>query len=281
MELVDTHCHLDFNNFNEDRKDVILRAKSDGLSRILIPGVTIDSSRVVVKLSEDDPVLFAAIGSHPTEALNWDNKCIDELSNLYQSNINPSSESRIKVVAIGEIGLDYYWDAEHHALQKEIITEQLSLAAKFGLPVILHAREKNDAEFGACSEDLLDILSNWMELLIKTKNKLSRFPGVWHSFSGNIGTAQKAMRMGFFIGVTGPVTYKNAVQRQDLIASIPLEHILLEADAPFLSPHPNRGKRNEPANIKYMAAKVAELHNQTTARVAVQTCKNANKLFNW
>lgn len=281
MELVDTHCHLDFNNFNEDRKDVILRAKSDGLSRILIPGVTIGSSRVVVKLSEDDPVLFAAIGNHPTEALNWNNNCIDELSNLYQSNINPSSESKSKIVAIGEIGLDYYWDAEHHALQKEIITEQLNLAAKFGLPVILHAREKNDAEFGACSEDLLDILSNWKELLINTKNKLSKYPGVWHSFSGNIVTAQKAMQMGFFIGVTGPVTYKNALQRQDLIASIPLEHILLETDAPFLSPHPNRGKRNEPANIKYMAAKVAELHNETTARVAVQTCKNAKKLFNW
>jgi len=281
LELVDTHCHLDFNNFDNDRNEVILRARAAGLTHMLIPGVTIESSREAVKLSENDSVLFAAIGIQPNDALTWTDNSISDLTQLLHSNINPLTTSRKKIVAIGEIGLDYYWEAASHLHQKKIIWEQLQLAAKYELPVILHLREKKDAEFGPCAEDLLDILTNWMDELISTKNPLSSHPGVLHSFSGNLDTAQKAIQMGFFIGVTGPVTFKNAKKRQDLIAALPLEHLLLETDAPFLTPHPNRGQRNEPANIQFVAIKVAELHNESLARVAGQTCTNAKKLFNW
>ncbi len=281
MELVDTHCHLDFNNFDIDRNEVILRARAAGLTHMLIPGVTIESSRSAVKLAEKEPILFAAIGIQPNDALTWNENSIRDLSQLILSNTDPLSTINKQIVAIGEIGLDYYWEAAPHAHQKMIIREQLQLAAESKLPVILHLREKKDAEYGPCAEDLLDILSDWTEQLISTKNPLASHPGVLHSFSGNLATAQKAIQMGFLIGVTGPVTFKNAKKRQDLIAAIPLEHLLLETDAPFLTPHPNRGQRNEPANIPFVAIKVAELHKVSLARVAEQTCTNAKNLFNW
>jgi TatD DNase family protein len=280
LELVDTHCHLDFNNFDKDRNEVILRSRAAGLTHILIPGVTIDSSREAVKLSGNDPVLFAAIGVQPNEALTWNDNSASDLKQLFSS-ANPLSTGRKKIVAIGEIGLDYYWETAPHSLQKKIILEQLNLAAELELPVILPLREQQDTDYGQCAEELVDILTDWTDQLISTKNPLSSHPGVLHSFSGNLETAQKAIQMGFFIGVTGPVTFKNAKKRQDLISAIPLEHLLLETDAPFLTPHPNRGQRNEPANIQFVAVKVAEIHKESLARVAGQTCTNAKKLLNW
>ena len=281
LELVDTHCHLDINKFDNDRNEVVMRAQIAGLTHMLIPGVTIESSRVAVKLSENNPALFTAIGIQPNNALTWNDHSISDLVHLYNSNNKPLSSEIKKIVAVGEIGLDYYWEAAPQAHQKRILWEQLQLATKLNLPVILHLREKKDAEFGPCAEDLLEILTDWTNLLISTKKPISSHPGVLHSFSGNIDTALKAIQLGFFIGVTGPVTFTNAKNRQDLIASIPLEHLLLETDAPYLTPHPNRGKRNEPANIHLVATKVAELHKESLVRVAEQTCKNAEELFNW
>jgi len=281
LELVDTHCHLDFNNFDKDREEVILRSRAAGLTHLLIPGVTLDSSRNAVRLSENNPSIFAAIGIQPNDSLTWNEDSVHDLTELFLSNSIPTKPVNKKIVAIGEIGLDYYWDAAPHAHQKMILWEQLHLAATLNLPVILHLREMKDAEYGLCAEDLRDILTDWTGQLISTKNPLSSHPGVLHSFSGDLDTAQKAIQMGFFIGVTGPVTFKNAKKRQELIAAIPLEHLLLETDAPFLTPHPNRGHRNEPANIQFVANKVAELHKESLARVAGQTCMNAKKLFNW
>jgi TatD DNase family protein len=248
---------------------------------MLIPGVTIESSREAVRLSENDPAIFAAIGVQPNDALTWNENSVRDLTQLFLSNSDPIKPGSKKIVAIGEIGLDYYWDAAPHSHQMMVLWEQLHLSAKLKLPVILHLRENEDAEYGPCAEDLLDILADWTEQLQSTKNPLSSRPGVLHSFSGDLDTAQKAIQMGFFIGVTGPVTFKNAKKRQDLIAAIPLEHLLLETDAPFLTPHPNRGQRNEPANIQLVAIKVAELHKESLAKVTGQTCANAKILFNW
>jgi TatD DNase family protein len=281
LEFVDTHCHLDFNKFDNDRNDVIFRAQEVGLTRILIPGITTGSSFKVVDLAENNPMIFAAIGVQPNDATSWNEKSITDLHRLFLSKSGSSSAGRNKIVAIGEIGLDYYWDAAPHDHQKRILLEQMDLAARLELPLVLHLREKLDAEHGACAEDLLNILTDWIYRLKSTNNPLSGHPGVLHSFSGNIDTATKAIDLGFYIGVTGPVTFTNAKKRQDLISAIPLEHLLLETDAPFLTPHPNRGQRNEPANILFVAKKVAELHKESLARVAEQTCKNAGKLFQW
>lgn len=272
MTLTDTHAHLYFNKFDEDRNEVIARAAEKGVTRILVPGITPETSLASVKLADAHPQIFAAVGVHPTDALMWTESTRDELHELAK---NP------KVKAIGEIGLDYYWDTAPHDLQKEILAEQLSLAAELELPVVLHLREKNDAPHGNCAVDLLEMLENWVASLRSRGNRLAESPGVLHSFSGTIESAQKAISLGFYIGVTGPVTFKNAHQRREVISSIPLAHLLIETDAPFLAPQPKRGKRNEPAYVRFVAEKIAEIHNQTLRSVAEKTSANAAMLFNW
>lgn len=281
MEFTDTHCHLDLNNFDEDRLEVLERASAAGLTRVLIPGISIQSSRDAVKLAEKHKMVFAAIGIQPNNALSWEDRSYDELERIFISaNTSPHKE-RDKIIAIGEVGLDYYWEAAPHEHQQSILQEQLRLAANLGLPVILHLREKKDAKFGDCATDLLEIISDWTRFLKETSNPMADRPGVVHSFSGNKETAKKVIELGFYIGVTGPATYSNNKERHELIADIPLERILLETDAPYLTPDPKRGQRNEPANIPIIAAKVAELHGKTLAEVAEMTCSNARRLFLW
>ncbi len=272
MNLTDTHCHLYFNKFDDDRDEVIAHASQEGVTRILVPGITRETSLASVKLAESHPTVFAAVGVHPTDALTWTKTMRDELHEIAKSP---------HVKAIGEIGLDYYWDRAPHDLQKDILQEQLSLAEELNLPVVIHLREKDDAPHGACADDLLGLLEKWAVSLKARTHSLSTHPGVLHSFSGTIETARKAVQLGFMIGVTGPVTFKNAVQRREVIASVPPEHLLIESDAPFLAPHPHRGRRNEPAYVKLVAEKVAELHNQTPREFAEITTANAARLFNW
>lgn len=281
MEFVDTHCHLDLNKFDNDRIEVIQRAKDAGLSRILIPGISIQSSRSSVEMAENNPMLFISIGVQPNDSNEWSEKSIEELREIYRSAQISSQPAKKKIVAVGEIGLDYYWDAAPHEHQRMVLWKQMLLAAELKIPVILHLRESKDAETGACTDDLLEIIIKWIELLKAEGNQLIDHPGVLHSFSGDINTARQLIELGFFIGVTGPVTFINNKKRQDLIASLPIEKLLLETDAPFLTPHPKRGQRNEPANVLLVAAKVAQIHNTTTAKVAEITCDNATRLFNW
>ncbi len=273
MVLADTHCHLDFNKFDADRPDVLVRALESGLTRILIPGLSLPACRDSVKLAKSHPMLYAAIGVHPTEALTWTESSYAELCRLAQS--------ARKVVAVGEIGLDYYWDAAPHALQQRVLQEQLNLASELNLPVIIHLREKDDAQGGPCAEDALSILSKWVERLREVGSPLVERPGVLHSFSSDHQTAEKAISLGFYIGVTGPVTFKNARQRQEIIASLPLERLLIETDAPFLAPVPQRGRRNEPAFVAFIAEKIATLHSTTPSEVANITTANAARLFAW
>ena len=272
MILTDTHCHLYFNKFDDDRDKVIARATDAGLTRILVPGITLETSLASVKLADAHPEVFAAIGIHPTDALTWTEATRSELRKIAQ---NP------RVKAIGEIGLDYYWDSAPHDLQQTILREQLALAEELSLPVVVHLREKGDAKHGNCAEDLLTLLGDWVTSLRSRTHSLAINPGVLHSFSGDIETAQRAVKLGFMLGATGPVTFKNAHQRREMIASIPLEHLLIETDAPFLAPQPKRGRRNEPAYVAYVAEKVAEIHAKTPAEVAEITSANAARLFSW
>jgi len=270
--LTDTHCHLDFNKFDEDRAVVIQRAEKAGLVRILIPALSVKSSLRAIKLAESHPMLYAAIGVQPNDSLSWDNASINALREL---TINP------KVVAIGEIGLDYYWDAAPHDHQQRVFREQLDLAGELELPVVIHLREKGDAAGGPCAEDAISILEDWVAGLGPNKEALRKNPGVLHSFSGSIETTQRAIRLNFFIGITGPVTFKNAKYKQEMVAQLPLENLLIETDAPYLSPHPYRGKRNEPAFVSEIADKIAQLQSQNREKVASVTTKNAARLFSW
>ncbi len=267
--LTDTHCHLDLDKFDNDRDAVVQRASDAGLTRILIPALTLDSSRVAVKLADSHPILFTAIGVHPNDALTWNDETRDGLKKL--------AATSKKIVAIGEIGLDYYWNDAPRDVQQKVLKEQLALAEELNLPVIIHLREKGDAEHGVCASDLMKILEDWA---IRSKSG-KEAKGVLHSFSGSLETAQCAVDLGFYIGVTGPVTYKNADKKRQVIASLPLDRLLIETDAPFLAPIPHRGKRNEPAFVSHIADKIAEVHSRTPQEVAMNTTSNATRLFSW
>jgi len=273
--LADTHCHLDFNKFDEDRDAVIKRAIEAGVLKILIPALDFESSLSAVRLATSHSNLFAAVGFHPTDVEKMENNSLENLQALIQGNG--------KIVAIGEIGLDYYWvkDPKKRMLQHQALKQQLKLAEAIEKPVIIHMREENDEWFGQASIDLLEILSEWHRELLKQNHPLAEKPGVLHSYNGNLETAQKAIDLNFCIGVTGPVTYKKAEQKRNIIKQLPITKLLIETDAPFLTPVPHRGQRNEPAFVKVIADKIAEVHMTTLEQVAEVTTKNAHRLFGW
>ncbi len=268
--LTDTHCHLDSEKFHADRSAVIRRALDAGVGRMLAPGVSVESSKDCVQIASENPAVFAAVGVHPEDGGAFSPISLEEIRVL---------AAQPKVVAIGEIGLDYYWvhDPAQHAQQRELLKQQLRMASELQKPVILHCREKGDAACGPCIDDLLAILEKW---LVETPAALPH-PGVLHSFSGGLDAARRAIELGFLIGVTGPVTYKNAAARRELVAALPLNCLLVETDSPYLAPEPHRGQRNEPAFVAHIADKIAAVQSRTSQEVAVVTAENASRLFSW
>lgn len=269
--LADTHCHLDFQSFDQDRAEVLLRAEQAGIIRILNPGIDLKSSQDAVNNAKLIDRVYAAVGVHPNDALTWDSASINRLAEMAQAP---------KVVGIGEIGLDYYWDAAPAQLQREILHDQLDLAAQYGLPVILHLRDKQ-AGGGQAWNDLLEILKEWTGRLKSEEFSLRLRPGVLHSFSGDVSAAESAVKLGFWIGIGGPVTYKNSETLRDVVRMLPDEKILVETDAPFLPPQAHRGRRNEPAFVRLTADKVAELRGVSTQDLSKTTTENAARLFLW
>ncbi|HTP00026.1 MAG TPA: TatD family hydrolase [Anaerolineales bacterium] len=267
--LTDTHCHLDSEAFDADRAAVIQRAVDAGIERILVPALDLRSSRRCIEIAGEYPPVFVAVGIHPTEIKPEDVRSIDVLRELAK---------QPKVQAIGEIGLDYYWvqDPDEQALQRDVLRQQLAVAAELNKPVVLHCRERGDAASGPCSDDLIAILEAWVETRAE-----AGIPGVLHSFSSSLEIAQRAIALGFYIGVTGPVTYKNAEARRRIIAALPLERLLIETDAPYLSPEPHRGHRNEPAYVAYIADKIAGVQSSTTDHIAAVTGDNAAQMLSW
>ena len=281
--LTDTHCHLDYSKFDDDREAVIRRAIEAGVKRILIPALNYESSLAAIRLADAYTDIFAAVGFHPTDLDKWNGQSIEHLRTLIAAPKQEGSPPKNKLVAIGEIGLDYYWvkESEKRAFQREALSQQLDLAQESNKPVIIHMREEEDAWFGPASADLLEILSEWHAALVADSHPLAEKPGVLHSYNGNLQTAQKALALNFYLGVTGPVTYKNAEEKRQLVRQLPLERLLIETDAPFLTPVPHRGRRNEPAFVVHIADKIAEIHNTTREQIARVTAKNANCLFGW
>ena len=264
MFLTDTHCHLNLDIFENDLEVIIKRALINEVKLILVPGLDIESSKHAIYLAESNKNIFASIGFHPNNLSSWSGeKSIEALRRLAQ---HP------KVIGIGEIGLDYYRDYSAKEKQKMVLQAQLDLAQELELPIILHNRDSH--------EDLLKIISTWYANLNKS-NKLYLTPGVLHSFDGSLEFANKVLKMNFYLGIGGPITFKNAVEKQNILNRIPLEKLLLETDAPFLSPHPYRGKRNEPSNIPLIAEKIADIKNIEQVEVARITTQNSIALFSW
>jgi TatD DNase family protein len=253
--LIDTHCHLDFERFNEDRDAVIKRAIQSGVQRMIVPGLDLLNCTAVLKLAEKYDNVYAAVGVHPNSTAKWQDNWIDELRQL---------ANHEKVVAIGEIGLDNYWDKSPQATQRWALEAQLTLAAELNLPVIIHNRDAN--------EDIVRVLA-------ESPLAGHEGAGVLHSFSGDWGTAYAALQMGFYIGFTGPLTFKKAADLRRIAVEVPDDRLLIETDAPFLTPEPYRGRRNEPAYVEQIAAQLADIKQVTTAVIAQQTTENAMRLF--
>lgn len=253
--LIDSHCHLNFKAFDDDRPDVLARATAAGIVAMINPATNLEDSRQIVTLTEEIPHLYAAIGFHPNDAAGCDETALNQLRHL---------ATHPKVVAIGEIGLDYYWDECPRPVQYRVFEQQLALAKEVNKPVIIHQRDS--------AADTMVVLRQW--------GASQAHPGlVLHSFSGDMAMAEEAVALGFYIGISGPVTFKNAHALPEIVAAVPPERLLVETDAPFLTPHPFRGKRNEPAHVRLVAERVAVLQNLPFLEMSHRLTENTLALF--
>lgn len=251
--LFDSHAHLDDPRFDEDRDLVIESLPDKGISYCINAGADMASSKRSVALAQQYAIIYASVGIHPHDAKNAE---IHYLQSLQELAKHP------KVVAIGEIGLDYHYDLSPREIQRQILIEQLALAERLVLPVILHDREAHG--------DLLAIL--------KERPERER-PGVLHCFSGSWEMAKICLSLGYYIGIGGSVTFKNAVKTVEVAQKVPLDRLLIETDSPYLAPHPHRGKRNDPSLVRHVAEKISEIRAISLEETAAATLSNAVDFF--
>jgi TatD DNase family protein len=251
--FIDTHAHLFYPNFSEDIDEVIERAKSSEIDYIIVPATDIETAKQTLALADKYEMIYAQVGVHPHETKDWTNNNLKVIEELAQ---HP------KVVAIGEIGLDYYYDFSPKEKQIEAFRAQIELALKLDLPVVVHNRESD--------EDIMQIVREYCS---------SGLRGQFHCFNGSLSDARDLIRMKHFISFTGNITFKKADLLRDTLSNIRLHYIMLETDSPFMTPVPYRGKRNEPSYVKYIAQQIAELHKIPVEEVARITSINAFRLF--
>jgi TatD DNase family protein len=251
--LFDTHVHLNATQFLEDREAVIKRAFDNGVTYMVVVGFDRETIPLAIEIAEQYETIYAAVGWHPVDAIDMtaeDLAWIEELS------------SHPKVVAIGEMGLDYHWDKSPKDVQKEVFRKQIQLAKKVNMPIIIHNRE--------ATEDIIQILK---------EEEASEVGGIMHCYNDSVQYVQECLDMNFYISLGGPVTFKNAPLPKEVAVEVPMDRLLVETDAPYLAPHPNRGKRNEPAYVKLVAEKIADLRDISLEELSQKTTENAFKLF--
>jgi len=251
--LFDTHVHLNAEQYNEDLQEVIARAQQEGVSNMVVVGFDRPTIQRAMELADQYEFIYACVGWHPVDAIDMteaDLLWIEELA------------AHPKVVAIGEMGLDYHWDKSPKDIQKEVFRRQIRLAKKVKLPIVIHNRE--------ATADIVEILK---------EEAAEEVGGIMHCFSGSPEVAKECVNMNFYISLGGPVTFKNAKKPKEVAAEIPLEKLLIETDCPYLTPHPYRGQRNEPGYVKLVAEQIAEIKGISFDEVAQVTSQNAKKLF--
>lgn len=259
MEFFDSHSHYNDEKFNEDREQIIKDTYKSGVTKFVCAGYNIESSKKAIELSEKYKFIYSICGISPndipqSEQELWKN--INEISKIVKEN------KTNKLVAIGEIGLDYYWNTENKYLQKEAFVKQIDLANELNLPIVIHSRD--------ASVDTIDIIR---------KYKVNR-SGIFHCCQFNQEMIRQALELGYYISFAGPVTFKNSKNAPDIVKMVPLERMLIETDSPYLAPEPNRGKRNDCKNVKYIAQKIADLKEIPIEDVARITYENAMSIFN-
>lgn len=252
--LIDTHSHIDLDDFDSDLDTVINNASNAGVNKIIIPSVGRESFEKLIDISSKYENVYCALGIHPTEFKEILDEDFDKITELADNK---------KVVAIGECGLDYYWDKSKILEQKEVFKRQIEIAKKLKLPLIVHDREAH--------KDTFDLLNEYLN---------GEIPVVMHCFSGSVEFAKECIKKGFYIALGGVVTFKNAKKMHEVAKEIPLEFLLLETDAPYLTPVPYRGKRNEPAYVRLVAEEIAKIRGVSFDEIAQATTENARKVFN-
>ncbi|MGL4820681.1 MAG: TatD family hydrolase [Bacilli bacterium] len=253
MNLFDTHVHLNASQYDEDLEAVVMRAQQMGVSRMCVIGFDEPTIQRAMELVDMYDWLVAAVGWHPVDAIDCTDKQLAWIETLL---------SHPKVVALGEIGLDYYWDKSPKDVQQTLFRTQIQLAKKHDKPIIIHNRD--------ATQDVVRILQ---------EEHAETVGGIMHCFGGSLETAKQCMNMNFYISFGGPVTFKNARNVHEVARSIPLERLLIETDCPYLTPHPYRGKRNEPSYVHFVAQAIADLKGITLEEVARVTTENAHRLF--
>lgn len=253
MEFFDSHAHYNDEKFDEDRDKLLQDIYGEGITKIINAGYSLESSKKAVEIAEKYDFIYATVGISPNDIDDFKKQDLEEIEKLAQNK---------KVVAIGEIGLDYHWNTENKKLQKEVFISQIEIANKLNLPIVIHTRE---AIF-----DTLEILKNQIKCVKK---------GIFHCCPLNIDLVREGLKLGFYISFAGPITFKNSKNAEEIIKMVPMERILIETDSPYLSPEPLRGKRNDSRNVKYMAQKIAEVKEISLDKVAEATYNNAKNIF--
>lgn len=253
--IFDTHAHYDDEQFDEDRYEVIERVHTQNVGNILNVAIDMETSKTSIELARKYDFVYSAVGVHPHEVEKAPENYIKMLEELVNQN-------RDKVVAIGEIGLDYYYDFAPRDMQQRFFIEQIELAKKLDLPVSIHDRDAH--------KDTMDIIKQY---------EVGKTGGILHCFSGSMEMANEVLKCGLYIGVGGVVTFKKSKKIVEIIENIPMDRLLVETDLPYLTPEPFRGKRNESSYIKYVIDKIAEIKNLTPQEVEDITTANAKRLF--
>ena len=252
MEFFDSHAHYNDEKFKEDRHELIKSIYNEGITRIINAGYSLKSSKKALEIAKDYDFINVIVGISPNDIDKFRKEDLIEIENLAKNK---------KVVAIGEIGLDYYWNKENKDLQKEVFISQIQIANKLNLPIVIHTRE--------AIYDTLEIL----------KNNSCNKRGVFHCCPLNIDLVREGLKLGFYISFAGPITFKNSKNADEIIKMVPLDRILIETDCPYLSPEPLRGRRNDSRNVKYIAQKIANVKEITLEEVAQATYNNAKRIF--
>lgn len=251
--LIDSHCHIDDARFDTDRDAMLTRAHAGGVERFVTIGCDLETSRAALSLAQRYPFISATVGVHPHEVKLIQEGWYDELRSLARSD---------RVVAYGEIGLDYHYDHSPREIQRLRFREQVQLARELRLPIVIHTRE--------AQEDTIAILK---------EEKAHELGGVFHCFSGDALLAKDALDLGFYLSFSGVITFQNSSMLRDIVRTVPMDRVLVETDAPYLTPVPHRGKRNEPAYVRHVADKIAELHGISVQDVEEATTQNTRSLF--
>lgn len=252
--LIDSHAHLDDPKFNKDRDRLIKSLKQNDISLVINVGADVSSSIKSVKLADEYENIYAAVGVHPHSAKEMDDSTIDVLK---------AFAKRDKVVAIGEIGLDFHYDNSPRDIQRKWFIEQIKLAKELNMPIIVHSRDADQETFDILKEEADE-----------------RLRGLLHCYSGSAEMAKDYIDLGFYISLAGPVTFKNARKPKEVAKVVPMDKLLIETDSPYLTPEPHRGKRNEPLYVRHVASMIAELRGMDFEDVGRITSENTKRLFN-